>query len=395
MSEEIKVHVVKYPDRENLMLRYTDPHTGRHVAKSAKTANEKEAIGAAAVWQDDLRNGRYKAPSRVTWEEFRDKYETEVGCNLAPKTLLRIGTVFDGIETHINPERVRDVTSERLSHYATKLRKAGLAEATIGSYLAHLRAALSYAVEWGYLASIPALPRQQRIKGAKTMKGRPITLEEFERMLANVEAIVGADVAPSWKRLLNGLWHSGLRLGEAIALYWDRDDCPDGKCLEVYLGGKHPALIIPAALDKGGKDRLLPIAPEFAEFLLASTEDQRRGPVFGIQRQRQRYSGQPKLEHVSDVIVRIGKRAGVKVNADTGKTASAHDLRRSFGQRWAGRVMPQILMQLMRHEDISTTMKYYVGREADATAEVLWAAVGKVTKEVTQTQRTSKNKLGN
>ena len=37
--------------------------------------------------------------------------------------------------------------------------------------------------------------------------------------------------------------------------------------------------------------------------------------------------------------------------------------------------MPQILMQLMRHEDITTTMKFYVGREAEATADVLWAAV--------------------
>jgi integrase len=68
----------------------------------------------------------------------------------------------------------------------------------------------------------------------------------------------------------------------------------------------------------------------------------------------------------------------------------AHDLRRSFGQRWAARIMPQILMQLMRHETIETTMKYYVGREAEA----LWAAVGKVTKEVTRRRRT-KNKLGN
>ena len=87
-----------------------------------------------------------------------------------------------------------------------------------------------------------------------------------------------------------------------------------------------------------------------------------------------------KLIHVSDVIVRVGKKAGVKVNHDTGKRASADDLRRAFGQRWAARVMPQILMQLMRHEDISTTMKYYVGREAEATADILWAAVAKPAK---------------
>jgi hypothetical protein len=30
----------------------------------------------------------------------------------------------------------------------------------------------------------------------------------------------------------------------------------------------------------------------------------------------------------------------------------------------------------MRHEDISTTMKYYVGQDADAMADTLWAAVG-------------------
>jgi hypothetical protein len=57
------------------------------------------------------------------------------------------------------------------------------------------------------------------------------------------------------------------------------------------------------------------------------------------------------------------------------KHASAHDLRRSFGERWAPRVMPQILMQLMRHESIETTLKFYVGRNAETTAEALWQAV--------------------
>ena len=74
----------------------------------------------------------------------------------------------------------------------------------------------------------------------------------------------------------------------------------------------------------------------------------------------------------------IGKAANVKVNADmrTGKVkyASAHDLRRSFGERWAAKVMPQMLMLLMRHESIETTMKFYVGRNAKKAAEVLWEA---------------------
>jgi integrase len=219
------------------------------------------------------------------------------------------------------------------------------------------------------------------------MKGRPITLEEFERMLANVEAVVGADAAPSWKRLLQGLWHSGLRISEALALYWDRSDCPVGQCLEVDMSGRRQMLVIPANLDKGNRDRLLPMAPEFAEFLAGIPEAERHGPVFQLKRRRKRYDGEIRLIHASATISAIGKKAGVKVNADTGKCASAHDLRRAFGQRWAARVMPQILMQLMRHEDISTTMKFYVGKEAETTADVIWAAVEKQGTNLGTTRR--------
>jgi integrase len=391
MSEEIKVHVVDYGAGRNLMMRYRDPYTGRHVAKTTGTRNEKEALREAAKWEDDLRNGRYKSPSRVTWEEFRDKYESEVARGLAKGTQIRISGVFDGVEEHINPVRVRDVTAERLSHYVKKLRKAGLKDSTIASHLAHLRAALGYAVEWGYLATLPKLPRQHRVKAAKTMKGRPITLEEFERMLTATEAVVGPEAAPSWKRLLNGLWCSGLRISEAIALHWNRDDAPGGKCLEVDLSGRRPMLRIPADLDKGNKERLLPIAPEFAAFLEKTPAAERTGAVFSIQRRRQRYPGEMRLIHVSATISDIGRKAGVKVNADTGKTASAHDLRRAFGQRWAARVMPQILMQLMRHEDISTTMKFYVGREAETTADVIWAAVEKVGNTAGNTRPKKRN----
>lgn len=51
------------------------------------------------------------------------------------------------------------------------------------------------------------------------------------------------------------------------------------------------------------------------------------------------------------------------------KYASAHDLCRAFGQQWSARVMPAVLQQLMRHVSIETTMKYYVGRDADAVAD--------------------------
>ena len=53
------------------------------------------------------------------------------------------------------------------------------------------------------------------------------------------------------------------------------------------------------------------------------------------------------------------------------KWASAHDLRRSFGEQCAVRVMPHVLKELMRHENIETTMWYYVARNAETTADAL------------------------
>ncbi len=62
------------------------------------------------------------------------------------------------------------------------------------------------------------------------------------------------------------------------------------------------------------------------------------------------------------------------VNEAEGKYASAHDLRRSFGTRWAPRVKPATLQLLMRHKSIETTMKYYVCQDSDDVADELWAA---------------------
>ncbi len=143
------------------------------------------------------------------------------------------------------------------------------------------------------------------------------------------------------------------------------------------LSGTHPMLRIPAALEKGNRDRLLPMAPEFAELLAEVPPEQRTGPVFNPMAKRAG-AGRVKAFQVCKVVSAIGQAAGVKVSADavTGqvKFASAHDLRRSFGERWAVRVMPPILQQLMRHESIDTTLRFYVGRNANHTAKVLWDA---------------------
>lgn len=113
--------------------------------------------------------------------------------------------------------------------------------------------------------------------------------------------------------------------------------------------------------------------------LLETPEAARTGFVFNPMSKR----GWRVTKHQMGVIIcDIGKAAGVKVNTITKlgkesvKYASAHDLRRSFGERWASRLMPQVLKELMRHESIETTLNFYVGRNAQTTAKVIWAQYG-------------------
>ena len=134
-------------------------------------------------------------------------------------------------------------------------------------------------------------------------------------------------------------------------------------------------LQIPGELEKGNADRLLPIAPEFALFLLETPEVARTGPVFRLEGRQGRY----RDWEVSKIVSKIGKAAGVKVyvnpkDPEKVKYASAHDFRRAFGVRWAARLMPAQLMELMRHESIETTLRFYVGTDAQRTAEAAWAA---------------------
>ena len=84
------------------------------------------------------------------------------------------------------------------------------------------------------------------------------------------------------------------------------------------------------------------------------------------------WHAQMAAKTVSKIVSGIGKKARVVVNKTEGKFASAHDLRRSFGNRWAGRVNPATLTLLMRHESIETTLKYYVDQDADEVADELW-----------------------
>ncbi len=373
---DIKVYVIDYKNRKYLQMRYIDPITGKQKMRSTGVpiTRRRKAEKVAAKWEHDLQEGRSKDPSKITWAAFRERYEDEKLPGLADRTAGKVAATFNAVEHILDPQRLAAMTAGQVSKLQGKLRDNGLAESTIKGHLAHLKAALNWAKRVGLLNEVPTIDTPRRAKGSRKMKGRPITGEEFDRLLSKTAEVVGEAGAESWRHYLRGLWWSGLRLEESLHLYWDRDDK-----LLVDLDGRFPMLHIPAELEKGHQDRLLPIAPQFGELLLATPEDRRSGPVFAPCPTRPERTQRLGGQQVGRTISKIGRAAGVKVDTDprTGKVkyASAHDLRRSFGERWAALVMPQTLMELMRHEAIETTLRFYVGRNAEKTAEQVYAAI--------------------
>ncbi len=281
----------------------------------------------------------------------------------------------------MNPDKLNRITAQWVTRFQKRLLDAGRAPATVESHCRHLKAALNWAKDQGWLLSVPKFGKLKKAKSAKVMKGRPITGEEFDRMLDAVDALPERQ-RDSLKFILRGLWYSGLRLGEALSLTWDQ--WADG--IRVDTSGKYTVLLIPSDGEKGGKDRTYPITPDFEEFLFSVPPEDREGYVFSPEL----YRGVcRRLDTVSKAISKLGEKAAVKVDQVKGKPvyASAHDLRRAFGQRWSRKVSAMVLKELMRHASVTTTEKYYVDINAQETAKYL----REVTLEVTPKKKGSQH----
>ena len=346
MGDEIKVTVCKYPDRANLVLRYVDPLTGKQKTKSAGTSDEATAIGKAAVWQDELTTGRYQAPSRLTWAEFRKQCEAEKLTAMPASTQAAYHAALDHLQRIIDPDRLAKLTAQSLSRFQAEARKQGMKATTLARHLRHIKACLRWGERQRLMVKAPAIEMPKLPKGQSLAKHRAVTAEEFDRMLAVVSKVRPHD-APAWERLLRGLWLSGLRVSEAVALDWN-----DGPFV-LDTTRKHPAFRIEAEGQKSRRNELVPTVPDFIEWILAETpEAERVGKVFPMISPP---TGKPFPVHsVAQIVSAIGRKAGVvvgqtdKLVGDGGKRvkkpvklfAGAHDLRRAFCSRWARKVKP-------------------------------------------------------
>ena len=389
--DDINVFIVRRKGRPHWLMRYQCPLTGQRYDKTSGTANKREALKRAGEWQSELQSGKVTGKA-ANWAAFRDAYEDHAAVTVRKSTGGKISSTFNVVEQVMHPDSLKRVSTRWLTELQRRLLDSDRSPATVESHFRHRKAALNWAADQGMITQVPKFPKLKRARHAKLMKGRAVTGEEFERMLAVLSAVFPDMKNPeaqrrvvarrqSFKFLLQGLWLSGVRLGEALNLTWDQ--WADG--IRVDADGEFVKLLIPAESEKGSRDRVYPVTPDFAEFLLAVPEDQRTGYVFNVVLGK---GVSRRVDSVSSKIIDIGKAAGIKVDERRqGKEsipvwASAHDLRRAFGTRWSRKVTAMILKELMRHASVTTTETYYVDSDADATAAMLAAITGNSANEV-------------
>lgn len=369
----ITVYVVKLSKNHKCYsYQWVDSVTKKRRTESSGFTSKTEARDNRKAFEAALNARMPHGDGLVKFGDFISVYdESQLALrDNKEKSRGRILSILGIFEKEMEPASLGVITSGLLAEYVGKLKKAGRASTTIRTHLNQLAAAFQWAVEEGYLTAAPKMPKIGRPKGTRA-KGRPLTDAEFVKMLRATSSVVGRRAARSWRRLLIGLWLSGLRLEEAVILVWGDVTQHHSTLWVDTTSAKYPLLGITAESEKGDRDRLLPLTKDFGQWLLKTPKDQRTGFVFPLVKRR--HKDDRNLSHVSQVICEIGEKSGVVVNA-SGKFASAHDLRRTFGLRWAQTpgITPAELQQLMRHADIATTMKFYALVEATSFAEKLW-----------------------
>ena len=134
-----------------------------------------------------------------------------------------------------------------------------------------------------------------KVSKLRHMKGRPLTLEEFERMVLMTPRVVGTEVAESWQYVLRGLWESGLRVGELMQTHWEDEQ----QIRPVWQRGRLPVLAIPACMQKNDTEEQIPLLPAFEALLLETPPSERTGWVFNPESLQFKCERKPRHDRLS------------------------------------------------------------------------------------------------
>ena len=306
-------------DRNSFVLKFYCPIIRKRVRKNCGTRDRREARRVLQECRERLLNGQYiesggaitanqakatlfkSVPAQnnsasanntersLNWQECYDRYrQFRKSRTRKPRSLVDAVSRLQIAERVFEADReerklpeglfIRECLSlERLEFLQERLldgdecRYDRRSPNTVNSMLASVMAFAHHCEQRGWIAVVPKL---QKLEVEEVMKGRPITGEEFERMLDATPKIVGQSVAASWQLALRILWESGFRVGDLMNFSWD----DERHIHPVWTNrkGQHATIIVPSS-QKNGRVQEIPLLPGLNAVLMSVPEKDRTG----------------------------------------------------------------------------------------------------------------------
>ena len=221
---------------------------------------------------------------------------------------------------------LRDVTNDSFTKWLGRQTK--LSHKTRNEYLGHLKAFMNWLVSQDRLTQSPvAKLKRLDTRGKETFKRRALSLDEYQRLMANAGE----------RRLAYSLaCLTGLRRGELKKLLW----------ADVRLDGPAPSIEVRAATTKNKLSEVIPVIPFLCEQLKAC-----QGAATGLVLP----GGVPSAKTLGKDLT----AAGIAVTDERGWRLDFHALRHSLSSLLMEAGVPEgVRMRLMRHRTLKQTSHY-------------------------------------
>ena len=304
---------LKKSDKYGYVLKFYCPIHGGRIRRSCGTRDRREARKVQRECQQRLLNGKYvasggaitemlelntqpvqtvlptvvEATESKTWEECYERYrdfklkrikETSFAHIRSPLGIAE--RIFTGYrQDHGLPESllIHDVMTLDMMEYLQERLMDGdecrydtRSPNTVNSMMKIIMGFVRFCHKRGWIASIPDV---ERLDVDEVMKGRPITGEEFDRMIKATPLVVGEEAAESWKFAMQVIWHSGFRVGDLMDFRWD-----DDRHIRPHWSTRqdvYPTITIPSS-QKNRRVQEIPMLPGLNELLQSISQSSRK-----------------------------------------------------------------------------------------------------------------------
>lgn len=302
-------------DKGGYKLQFYCPIQQARVRRACGTRDRREARRIQRECQERLLNGQYvesggaitasmesavrrprgpAAPDAtsgsISWQDAYDRYREHKSRRIREGSLthalsrLNIAErVFNGYrEDRGLPEgfSVSEVMTLDMLEYLQDRLLAGdecrydvRSRNTVNSIMAGVMTFVRFCRKREWISNVPDI---EKLDVDEVMKGRPITLEEFEQMIEATPKVVGNSSAESWQFALRILWESGFRVGDLMDFSWD--DKAHLHPSWPSQSGQLPTIIIPSS-QKNKRVQEIPLLPGVEQLLGSVPESKRCGWV--------------------------------------------------------------------------------------------------------------------